>query len=109
MHMRNFFGSRQRRIAVTVITALLLLGPIVRAEDICREPAPTEQGPLIGMDEDGVCAYKGVPFASPPTGDLRWRPPRPPEARDLPFEATSFGPQCAQIPNFASRYQSGTW
>jgi para-nitrobenzyl esterase len=35
----------------------------------------TESGAISGMSERGSRVYKGVPFAAPPVGDLRWRPP----------------------------------
>jgi len=44
----------------------------------------------------GVRAYLGVPFAAPPTGDLRWKPPQPVTPWQGVRAATSFGPQCLQ-------------
>ncbi|PYV46965.1 MAG: hypothetical protein DMG94_07985 [Acidobacteria bacterium] len=32
---------------------------------------------LKGKVEDGLRIYRGIPYAAPPTGDLRWRPPQP--------------------------------
>lgn len=34
-----------------------------------------EQGRIQGVVEDGVTAFKGVPYAAPPTGGNRWAPP----------------------------------
>ena len=47
----------------------------------------------------GIRAFKGLPFAEPPVGDLRWQPPRPPKpwAPDV-REATSYGKTCVQPP-----------
>ncbi|MCU0456822.1 MAG: carboxylesterase family protein, partial [Bacteroidales bacterium] len=36
-----------------------------------------EQGLLQGTYEDGLTVYRGIPFAMPPVGDLRWRAPQP--------------------------------
>lgn len=41
----------------------------------------TQQGPIEGFEEDGVCKFFSVPFARPPVDDLRWRQPvYPPES-----------------------------
>ena len=53
-------------------------------------------GAVRGLLDDGIRVFKGLPFAAPPTGARRWRPPV-----DLPpwpgvREATEFGPSCIQ-------------
>lgn len=37
----------------------------------------TESGPIEGYEADGMMIYKGIPFAAPPTGELRWKAPQP--------------------------------
>ena len=54
----------------------------------------TSYGRLRGDEANGVQVYKGIPFAKPPVGELRWRPPEPPEAWPGVREARAFGP-CA--------------
>jgi len=57
------------------LIALALLASVVRAQS----PAAirVEQGLVQGTAEDGLTVYKGIPFAAPPVGDLRWRAPQP--------------------------------
>ena len=43
------------------------------------EPVITEFGKVQGFVENGLTIYKGVPFAAPPVGGLRWKPPQPHE------------------------------
>jgi len=57
-----------------------------------------EGGLISGSTADGVRSYKGIPFAAPPVGDLRWKPPQPVLAWEGVRECTSFGPQCPQAP-----------
>ncbi|VTN08659.1 Para-nitrobenzyl esterase [Raoultella terrigena] len=40
----------------------------------------TRQGTLSGIAEQGIHIWRGIPFAAPPVGELRWRAPRPPGA-----------------------------
>lgn len=44
----------------------------------------------------GIAAFKGVPFAAPPVGDLRWRAPQPAARWDGVRKADTFGANCMQ-------------
>ena len=55
-------------------------------------------GPVVGFsNEAGGHSWLGIPFAAPPTGDLRWRAPRPPEAWSVPRDALRAGNPCIQF------------
>ena len=59
----------------------------------------TRFGPVVGVDDSaksGTFAWKGVPFAKPPVGDLRWRPPVDPQPWKRPRLVREFGNACAQ-------------
>jgi para-nitrobenzyl esterase len=58
-------------------------------------------GALHGVAGDGSVAFKGIPYAAPPVGPLRWRPPQPPAPWSGVREATAFRPVCPQTPGFA--------
>lgn len=51
-----------------------------------------KQGKLLGTAEDGLFVFKGIPFAKPPIGDLRWRAPQPVKKWDGILQANKFGP-----------------
>ena len=55
-----------------------------------------EQGTLQGTTENGLTVYRGIPFAAPPVGDLRWRAPQPPAKWEGVRAAEKFAPQCEQ-------------
>ncbi|KAK7532456.1 alpha/beta-hydrolase [Phyllosticta citribraziliensis] len=55
---------------------------------------------------DGVTVYKGIPFASPPTGSLRWKAPVAAEPWNDVLNATTFGAACAQPPGQAGIFSS---
>jgi para-nitrobenzyl esterase len=56
----------------------------------------TDLGSLEGVVEDGVTAFKGIPYAAPPVGDLRWREPQLAAAWDGVRKADTFGKACIQ-------------
>ena len=61
----------------------------------------TTAGNVRGVAEGGIRVFKGVPFAAPPVGELRWKPPQPVEGwGSATLRADSYGPQCMQAPVF---------
>ncbi|MCJ0764906.1 carboxylesterase/lipase family protein [Variovorax terrae] len=58
--------------------------------------AQTQQGPVKGTAANGVVQFLGVPYAAPPTGALRWKPPAPALARAAVLDAKAPGAQCLQ-------------
>lgn len=55
-------------------------------------------GVLQGVSGDGVLSFKGIPYAEPPTGTQRWRPPVPARPWQGVRETKNFGPSCLQPP-----------
>nr|WP_162053365.1 carboxylesterase family protein [Pontibacter pamirensis] len=63
--------------------------------------AKTVNGIVEGTTEQsGIRAFKGVPFAAPPVGDLRWREPQPVQNWQGVRQAKQFGPRAMQLPVF---------
>jgi para-nitrobenzyl esterase len=60
------------------------------------EFAMTQQGCLQGKADDDIRSFKGIPFAAPPVGALRWKGPGPPPIRAQVLVAQVFGPRCVQ-------------
>ncbi len=60
------------------------------------EAVKIDTGLLLGTVEDGLSIYRGIPYAAPPVGNLRWRPPQPAAAWDGVRPATEFGRACMQ-------------
>ena len=61
-----------------------------QAPDMAR----VHDGVLHGVVADGVASFKGIPYAAPPVGALRWRPPEAPAKWTTPRDASAFGPAC---------------
>ncbi len=59
----------------------------------------TKYGKLEGVSERGCIVYKGVPYAKPPVGALRWRKPQPPEPWEGVRKADRFGSKSVQFRN----------
>jgi len=79
------------------LTLLVVCSGAARAADQVK----TANGVVEGTTEaNGVRAFKGIPFAAPPVGDLRWKEPQPVQNWEGVKQATQFGPRCMQRPIF---------
>ncbi|MFF0751721.1 carboxylesterase/lipase family protein [Streptomyces sp. NPDC004267] len=58
----------------------------------------TRHGRLRGIEEGGITAFKGIPYAAPPLGADRFRPPRPAGAWDGVRDALAYGPTAPKAP-----------
>jgi len=75
------------------LAILTFIASAARAETVT-----IDSGPLAGTSEHGIDVYRGIPYAAPPVGRLRWAPPAAPAKWTSPRDASSFGPICPQPP-----------
>jgi para-nitrobenzyl esterase len=76
-----------------------LLTLLALALNLPAQTITTTSGPITGtlVNTGKTRAYLGIPYAAPPTGDLRWRAPQPPTPWKTPLAATAFGHHCYQF------------
>lgn len=83
---------------------LLLAAPIMATAQLSSETsaprAITTNGVVEGINDSGVRVFKGIPFAQPPVGDLRWKEPQPVKDWEGVRKADKFGPRPMQRPIF---------
>ncbi len=90
-------------LAVHLAVASALLS-ITSTNGACAQPASEAAGPVVeapagtyrGTIEDGLEVFRGIRFAAPPVGDMRWRAPQPPDPVAGEIDAAEFGPACMQ-------------
>jgi len=91
-------------IVATIITVLGITQIYAQTQNAAGDKqniVTTKYGQLEGSTEaSGIRAYKGIPFAAPPVGDLRWKEPQPLSKWDGIRKATAFGPRAMQKPIF---------
>src|SRR6476660_4824650 len=90
--------SMRLRLIALIAVAVLTLGWGVHAGTPFADQVKVEGGTIKGAVADGVLSFKGIPFAAPPQGDLRWRPPQPVVAWTGVRPATEYGHDCMQKP-----------
>lgn len=65
-----------------------------------QQPLATiKQGQLAGTTTENITIFKGIPYAAPPVGDLRWKAPQPAVAWQGTRQAVDFAPAAMQQPN----------
>ena len=93
-----------RHTSFAVIAALVLISACATGQvrvDGDRARVPTEAGVLVGRLEGDILTFKGVPYAAPPVGDLRWAPAAPAPSWHGERQANAFSAACPQ-PDFAN-------
>lgn len=78
------------RLSILALTPILLFG---------AELVKIDTGSLEGALNEGVRVFKGIPYAAPPVGDLRWKAPQPAAKWEGDRKALEFGPGCWQPRN----------
>jgi para-nitrobenzyl esterase len=94
--------SRLRTLAaVSALMALLVLAvPALGCQGAGLEQVLLDSGPVTGGQEkvagQDIWTFKGIPYAAPPVGALRWQPPQPVTPWEDAVACTEFGPACPQ-------------
>jgi len=77
---------------------LLAITALAHAVNKTQDTVKTESGEVQGVTQDGVLSFKGIPFAAPPVGDLRWKAPQAAAHWTSVRKADQYGHDCMQLP-----------
>lgn len=83
---------------VLTIRIIVVQSLLVSIAVAAQETVTVETGKLKGPAAGGVVSFKGIPYAAPPVGDLRWRPPQPAARWSSVRDAAAYGHDCMQLP-----------
>jgi para-nitrobenzyl esterase len=88
-------------LPLTAVSALAVGSSVTAAAPISGAGpiAYVQGGAVRGAAVSGVDEFLGLPYAAPPIGNLRWRPPEPPRGWHGVRDATEFAPSCPQPPS----------
>lgn len=89
-------GQCRAIVTACLITAALAVSEGKAFAQTVTPEVAVEGGRLQGTAEDGLAIYRGIPYAAPPVGPLRWKPPQPARTWEGVRKATEFGRACMQ-------------
>ncbi len=95
MHLRLLTTPAVFGRCGALLLALGWFSPVVAAEPWSAR-VELNSGPIAGTVEKNTHVFRGIPFAAPPEGDLRWKPPQPPTTWSEVKVCDQFGPACPQ-------------
>jgi len=87
-------GKNIVALGILVCGSVLLAGQVAAQNTVAR----TDSGQVQGAVDGSVVSFKGIPFAAPPLGDLRWRAPQPVKPWTGVRAATKYSSDCMQLP-----------
>ncbi len=94
-----------RRVATIVLAAFVAAVMTGGTQSQASPFAPqvnTAQGEVVGLLDDQIAKFLGIPYAAPPIGDLRLAPPQAHTDWATPLQATQYGNPCPQTPRLGS-------
>ena len=85
-------------ILSSLLSLMMVFAPLPDSAPDPVDPVRLENGAVQGAVSGDVVAFKGLPYAAPPVGERRWRPPAPAPDWDGVRDATDYGALCIQPP-----------
>jgi len=88
--------------SVMILAVVLQVAAVAGSESVKQNASPasevvsTDAGKVQGVTDGAIVAFKGIPYAMPPVGQLRWRPPQPAQAWSGVRSAQNYGNDCEQ-------------
>lgn len=76
----------------------ILVSTALLASPVAAQQVTVDSGVVAGASVDGIASFKGIPYAAPPIGALRWSAPAPVAPWNAAREAIAYGPDCMQNP-----------
>lgn len=94
-------------LAAALLAVAALAGCRLAPEDAALVAVPG--GLVRGAEQDGSLVFRGIPYAAPPLGALRWKPPQEVVAWEGERETIERAPACPQISEGWNEWEAGHW